>query len=70
MFPLRLACYTNILAWQVNPDVVFPSYTLQQCVIDGDLCELYNSLDPAKKRGISEDLDRTPNEVLNKWYVM
>ena len=42
----------------------FRSYYLPiKCMIDGDLCELYNSLDPAKKRSIAEDLDRTPNEV-------
>ena len=34
-----------------------------QSTIDGDLCELYNSLDTSKKREIAEDLDRTPNEV-------
>lgn len=34
-----------------------------QSVIDGDLCEQYNSLDPAKKRSIADDLDRTPSEV-------
>ena len=34
-----------------------------QCVLDGDLCEQFNSLEPAKKRSIAEDLDRTPNEV-------
>ena len=34
-------------------------------VIDGDLCELYNSLDIAKKKSIAEDLDRTPSEVSN-----
>lgn len=32
-------------------------------VTDGDLCELYNSLDIAKKKSIAEDLDRTPSEV-------
>jgi len=31
--------------------------------MDGDLCELFNSLDPSKKREIADDLDRTPNEV-------
>ena len=34
-----------------------------QNVIDGDLCEQYNSIDYKKKRSIAEDLDRTPNEV-------
>ncbi|KAK9502509.1 hypothetical protein O3M35_011278 [Rhynocoris fuscipes] len=35
-------------------------------VIDGDLCEQYNSLEPAKQKAIAEDLDRTPNEVSKK----
>jgi splicing factor 3B subunit 3 len=35
-------------------------------VIDGDLCEQFNSMDPAKQRSIGEDLDRTPNEVAKK----
>ena len=34
-----------------------------QGMIDGDLCELYNSLDTSKKKTIVDDLDRTPNEV-------
>ena len=37
-----------------------------QNVIDGDLCEQYNSIDYKKKRSIAEDLDRTPNEVAKK----
>lgn len=32
-------------------------------VIDGDLCEQFNSLDYAKQRSISDDLDRIPAEV-------
>jgi len=35
-------------------------------VIDGDLCEQYNSLDVKKKTQIAEDLDRTPAEVSKK----
>lgn len=35
-------------------------------MIDGDLCEQYNSLEPAKQKAIAEDLDRTPNEVSKK----
>ena len=41
-------------------------------MIDGDLCEQYNSLDPSKKKSIAEDLDRTPSEVsraLHSCYV-
>ena len=34
-----------------------------QGVIDGDLCEQYNSMDITKKKSIAEDLDRTPSEV-------
>lgn len=35
-------------------------------VIDGDLCEQYNSLEPAKQKSIAGDLDRTPAEVSKK----
>lgn len=35
-------------------------------VVDGDLCEQFNSLDATKKRAIAEDLDRTPAEVSKK----
>jgi len=42
----------------------FRSYYLPvKSTMDGDLCELFNSLDPSKKREIADDLDRTPNEV-------
>lgn len=32
-------------------------------VIDGDLCEMYNSLEGAKQKMIADELDRTPSEV-------
>ena len=32
-------------------------------VIDGDLCEQYNSIEPGKQRSIAEELDRVPAEV-------
>ena len=35
-------------------------------VIDGDLCETYNSLDSRKKKSIADELDRTPAEVSKK----
>jgi len=35
-------------------------------VIDGDLCEMFNMLEPAKQKVIAEELDRTPNEVSKK----
>ena len=36
---------------------------LPQNVIDSDLCEQYNMVDAAKQRSISDDLDKTPNEL-------
>ncbi|KAI9595999.1 mono-functional DNA-alkylating methyl methanesulfonate N-term-domain-containing protein [Syncephalis fuscata] len=35
-------------------------------VIDGDLCESFNALPPAKKQSLAEELDRTPNEITKK----
>ena len=35
-------------------------------VLDGDLCEQYNNLEPAKQKSIAEELDRTPAEVSKK----
>ncbi len=35
-------------------------------VIDGDLCEQYNNLEPTKQKSIAEELDRTPAEVSKK----
>ncbi|XP_076331994.1 splicing factor 3B subunit 3-like [Tachypleus tridentatus] len=35
-------------------------------VIDGDLCEQFNSLEPSKQKSIAEDLDRNPSEVSKK----
>lgn len=32
-------------------------------MIDGDLCEMFNSMDPVKQKSVSEELDRTPSEV-------
>ena len=37
-----------------------------QNVIDGDLCEMFNSLDPSKQKTIAEELDKTPSEVAKK----
>lgn len=37
-----------------------------QNVIDGDLCEQFNSLEPAKQKAIASDLERTPAEVSKK----
>lgn len=41
-----------------------------QNVIDGDLCEQFNSLDPAKQKSIAEDLDRNPSEVLSYFILI
>uniref|UniRef100_H3AX27 Splicing factor 3B subunit 3 n=1 Tax=Latimeria chalumnae TaxID=7897 RepID=H3AX27_LATCH len=35
-------------------------------VLDGDLCEQFNSMDPAKQKAVAEELDRTPPEVSKK----
>ncbi|CAG5101195.1 Similar to SF3B3: Splicing factor 3B subunit 3 (Homo sapiens) [Cotesia congregata] len=35
-------------------------------VIDGDLCEQFNSIEPAKQKGIAGDLERTASEVSKK----
>lgn len=41
-------------------------YMPVKSVIDGDLCEYFNSLDSSKRRNIAEELDRTPAEVSKK----
>ena len=35
-------------------------------VLDGDLCEQFNTLEPSKQKSIAEELDRTPAEVSKK----
>uniref|UniRef100_H2ZPM1 RSE1/DDB1/CPSF1 C-terminal domain-containing protein n=1 Tax=Ciona savignyi TaxID=51511 RepID=H2ZPM1_CIOSA len=35
-------------------------------VIDGDLCELFNSMEGSKQKSIAEELDRVPSEVSKK----
>ena len=35
-------------------------------MIDGDLCETYNSIDPSKQKNIADDLDRNASEVSKK----
>ncbi|XP_029687970.1 splicing factor 3B subunit 3, partial [Takifugu rubripes] len=35
-------------------------------VIDGDLCEQFNSMDPHRQKSLAEELDRTPPEVSKK----
>ena len=42
------------------------SYIPVKATIDGDLCEQYNSLDPAKRKQIADELDRSPSEVSKK----
>ena len=48
---------------------VFSIIFVLQSVIDGDLCEFFNSLDSSKRRNIAEELDRTPAEVFSKQYL-
>ncbi|KAK7475529.1 hypothetical protein BaRGS_00033218 [Batillaria attramentaria] len=35
-------------------------------MIDGDLCEMFNSIDISKQRSLAEELERTPSEVSKK----
>ena len=42
------------------------SYYSIKDVIDGDLCEQFNTLEPHKQKSIAEELDRTPAEVSKK----
>lgn len=37
--------------------------------IDGDLCEQYFSLEPAKQKAIADELARTPNDVMKRLDV-
>jgi len=41
-------------------------YYPNKSVLDGDLCEQFNTLEPAKQKTIAEELDRTPAEVSKK----
>ena len=34
-----------------------------QSVIDGDLCELFGSVEHSRQVAVAQDLDRNPNEV-------
>ncbi len=38
----------------------------QKNTIDGDLCEMFSAMDPAKQKSVAEELDRTPSEVSKK----
>lgn len=42
------------------------SYGPVKCVIDGDLCEEYYSMEFNKQKQLAQDLDKTPNELLKK----
>ena len=42
------------------------SYFPVKGVIDGDFCQLFNSLPDAEQKQISEDLDRAPADISKK----
>lgn len=44
----------------------FIFFCIKQNVIDGDLCEQFNSIDSSKQKAVADDLDRAPNEVSKK----
>ena len=47
--------------------LTFRSYYFPvKSVIDGDLCEQFNTIDPIKRSSIAEELDRTATEVSKK----
>lgn len=54
----RIACFCR--------QILKIDFILFQNVIDGDLCEQYNSIEPAKQKSIAADLERTPAEVSKK----
>lgn len=58
-FPVKVLDAFFLLLWVL----IFISF---QNVIDGDLCEQFNSLEPGKQKSIADELDRTPNEVSKK----
>ena len=39
---------------------------MPQAVVDGDLCEKYARLSPAKQREVANEVERTPAEVMKK----
>lgn len=43
---------------------------MRQDVIDGDICEMYGSLEYARQKRIAEELDRTPADVLRRLEEM
>jgi len=42
------------------------AFTTVKNVIDGDLCEQFTALEPAKQKHIADELDRSPMEVMKK----
>jgi splicing factor 3B subunit 3 len=42
------------------------AYTPVKNVLDGDMCEQYGQLEPAKQRTVASELDRTPAEIAKK----
>ncbi|PWY97250.1 putative splicing factor 3B subunit 3 [Testicularia cyperi] len=46
------------------------SYAPVKSVIDGDLCETFGLLDPAKQSTIAQELDRTPAEINKKLAML
>jgi splicing factor 3B subunit 3 len=42
------------------------AYGPVKCVVDGDLCEEFTSLDYSKQKTLSGEIDKTPNEISKK----
>lgn len=63
-FPVKVGALAAACA-RVPPPACLSLLCVQN-VIDGDLCEQYNSMDPHKQKSVAEELDRTPPEVSKK----
>lgn len=67
-FPLKhLIEFENAHSVRGENEYLFLIFRMPlQNIMDGDLCEQFTSLDPAKQKTIATDLGRTPNEVAKK----
>ena len=63
VFVLHLCLQQNFGAYVY---CIYLYYCYKQNVLDGDLCEQFNSIDATKQKSIADDLDRTSSEVSKK----
>jgi splicing factor 3B subunit 3 len=68
-FFVHLEMYLRIEAQPISgrDHVTFRSmYVPTKDVVDGDLCEMFSTLEFNKQRVLAEEMDRTPPEVMKK----